>query len=173
MTQANETDSALRALRDQIHQLQDRMDATERTQRHAPVAASLAGALLALTATTWFTDRHDKSVHTLWGSVGDAGGLVVLLILLAIPTWSLTIVVGNRPNRWPHIVQVVLGLLAAGFLLLVGLASERHASTHPAMTGLWVSALLYIALATTHGSWIGRDSQLDTNFVSTSAQRRI
>ncbi|OLF15661.1 hypothetical protein [Actinophytocola xanthii] len=160
----DELQSSLRALRRQLDQLDRRQQASASGLRQAVLAATVAGAMLVLTATTWRTAPGDGAsvgdLGSLWGMTSDGWQPVAALVLVvATALGSLAVFLGEA-GRVGHVVLVVLALLTALAILLVGGVEPDgwyESEDYESAAGRWLTLLAALGLAALHG---GRASEL-------------
>ncbi len=154
-------ESSLKALRKRVDQLDHRRHDTASALRSAVLGCAVAGAMLALTATTWRTvdDGDHVDEVTLWGMVPNGWQAVVtlgLVLAVAIGTFGVSL---GESSRGAHIVLVVLALLAAVAVLLVGAVDSDGGWYDPedygTAPGRWLTLLAALLLAATHGGRAG------------------
>jgi len=154
-------DQSLRSLRKRVDQLDHGRHETAATLRHAVLACAVAGAVVALTATTWRTvdDGDHVDAVTLWGLVPDGWqGAVALGLVLAVAAGTFGVSLGD-PSRGAHLVLVALALLAAVAVLVVGAVDSGGGWYDPedygTAPGRWLTLLAVLLLAAVHGGRAG------------------
>jgi hypothetical protein len=158
----DELQASVRALRRQLDQLDRQQRATASGLRQAVLAATVAGAMLVLTATTWRTAPADDDVlgdlGSLWSMASDGWPAVVALLLVtATGLGSLAVFLGEA-GRVGHVVLVVLALLTAVAILLVGGVEPDGwygQEDYESAPGRWLTLLAAVALAALHGGRAG------------------
>jgi hypothetical protein len=155
-------ESALKALRTQVYQL-DRQRRADRVRTSLDlVACTVAGTLFALTAASWVTIPNDDvfadGVITLWGMVPEgwqAVATLLLVLLLAVGTPAAFV---GEAGRYTHIFFVVVALLAVvAIAFFVGQVEPGgwYAEETDVGTGRWLAGLACLFLAITHGARAG------------------
>ncbi|HEX2132525.1 MAG TPA: hypothetical protein VHH15_13295 [Actinophytocola sp.] len=164
------SDERIEKLEQSLLALRRRVDALSRGQRdthvdltYAVLASVLAGAVVALTATTW---RHAEDigadhtyVDTLWGMAPRGWQAALTLFLLGVLVLgTLVLFLGDQPRRRAHIGFVVVALLAAVGVLLVGAVEAKglvEAEDYDTAPGRWLALVGTLALAAVHGARAG------------------
>jgi hypothetical protein len=151
MADTQDTQAALRALRNRVEELERWRRHSVDELRFAILGTALSVALAVLTATTWVVADDDGAdeAWTLWGLVPEGWqalamlGLVAVL-MLATPALFLT---GN-PSRAGHLVLVWVSLLTAVWVIVLNAVVPDDADTAP---GRWLTLLAALAIASAHG----------------------
>ena len=145
----------------------DRVEAGQRSDRerfgYGVGACTVAGALFALTATTWRVgqdeDERTDQVTTLWGMVDEGWqGVATLALVLLLVVGTITVFVGEggRTAHLSFLAVAFAALLAIGFAVgqLEPAGWYDPDDTH-AGAGRWMAALACVTLAVLHGARAG------------------
>jgi hypothetical protein len=160
------SDERIEKLEKSLAAMRKRVDEVDRGQREALggmrfalLACTVAGGMLALTATNWRTTRDpDASVGdatTLWGMVPEGWQAVVtFLLVLVVAIGTISVFLADTAGRTTHLVFTVLAVLVIVSILFVGKVQPAGwfdpDEGHPA-PGRWLTALASLVLAVTHG----------------------
>jgi hypothetical protein len=154
-------EQSLLALRKRVNQQSREQQAGEGRLRHALIACAVAGAMVALTATTWQVEDSDvleaADVRTLWGMLPDSWPPVITLALvLALGLGTIGVSLSDDTGRLAHQVLVVGALLAAVMVLSAGTAVVPtfglDADDYESGPGRWLTLLCALGLAGLHGT---------------------
>ncbi|WP_460401798.1 hypothetical protein [Actinophytocola sediminis] len=150
-------EQSLQSLRKRVQQQSAEHQHAADAHQHAAFACAIAGAMLALTATTWRVEDHDgleaDDVQTLWGMLAD-GWPPVAALLLVLTLGVGTFAMANASRR-AHVVFVGIALAAAVAVLFAGSLAPTYgldANDYGSGPGRWLTLLCALALAATHGS---------------------
>jgi hypothetical protein len=151
---------SLVAMRKRVEEVDRGLRAEQGGLRFAVFGCTVAGAVLALTATTWRTTRDTDDrvgeVTTLWGMVPEGWQAVVTFCLvLVVVIGTVAVFLTDTAGRTTHVVLLVLALLAALSIFFVGDVEpdgwydpeDGHAGP-----GRWLTMLASLVLAATHGT---------------------
>jgi hypothetical protein len=154
---------SLGALRKRIDELDRGNRDVQRAVVYAVFACTLAGIMLALTATTWRSardvDDHFADVTTLWGMVPEGWQAVVTLIgVLTVAIGTIAVFLADTAGRTTHVVFIVACVLTAVAILLIGQVEpagwfdpeDGHAGP-----GRWLTLLATLVLAAGHAARAG------------------
>jgi hypothetical protein len=156
-------EQSLRSLRKRVEEVDRGGHDIQKAVLYAVFACTVAGAMLALTATTWRsasdTDDHVADVTTLWGMVPEGWQAVATLLgVLTVAIGTIAVFLADTAGRTTHVVFIVLCLLTVVGILLVGQVEpagwfdpeDGHAGA-----GRWLTLLAALALAVVHGARAG------------------
>ena len=130
--------------------------------RYAVFACTLAGAMVALTATTWRAAESDDVVAdatTLWGMVPEGWQAAVTLTgVLIVAIGSIAVFLADVAGRTSHVVFIVFCALTIVAILLVGQV-EPAGFPDPedglSGPGRWLTLLATLVLAVAHAARAG------------------
>jgi len=164
------SEERIEKLEQSLSGLRKRLDEVDRGGRdiqraivYAVFACTVAGAMLALTATTWRstsdTDDHFADVTTLWGMAPEGWQAVATLLgVLTVAIGTIAVFLADTAGRTTHVVFVVLCLLTVVAILLVGQVEPEGwfdpEDGHPG-AGRWLTLLGALVLAVVHGARAG------------------
>jgi hypothetical protein len=143
-------DRSLQALRKQVAGQGTELRHGMQGARLGLVASTFVGALLALTAAEWGTERGEYANHaqTLWSLVEQGWSGVVTLVLVAAVGIG-TLATAASASRGGHIAATVLSVALALSVLFVFSAFEVDDTDGP---GRWLTLVVALALAVLHGT---------------------
>ena len=145
----------------------DRIEAGQRADRErfgrGVAACTVAGALFALTATTWRgaedEDSRADQVTTLWGRVGEGwqgAAAMALVLLLVVGTIAVFAGEGGRGGHAFFAGVAFVALIAIGFAVgTLEPAGWYDADDTTVGAGRWMAALACVVLAVMHGARAG------------------
>ena len=156
-------EQSLQLLRKRVNQLGVEHQDIEGRLRHSLLACVVAGAMLALTATTWRVEDHEdleaEDVQTLWGMLPDGWPAVAALVLVvSLGLGTIGVAVGGGTGRTTHLVFVALALLTAVSVLFAGSLAPTFgldADDYDSGPGRWLTLLCALGLAGIHGGRAG------------------
>ena len=164
------SEERIEKLEKSLSALRKRLDEVDRGHRDAQRAllysvfgATLAGAMLALTAATWRTARDSDDfladATTLWGMVPEGWQAAWTLIgVLVVAVGSIAVFLADTAGRATHVVFIVFCALTVVGILLVGQVEpagwfdpeDGHAG--PAR---WLTLLAALVLGVVHAARAG------------------
>jgi hypothetical protein len=160
------SDERIEKLEKSLAAVRKRVDEVDRGQRaalggvrFAVLACTVAGAMLALTATTWRTTRDPDAkvgdVTTLWGMVPEGWQAVVtFLLVLVVAIGTISVFLADTAGRTTHLVFAVLAVLAVVSIFFVGGVEPTgwYPDDGHAGPGRRLTALASLVLAVAHGA---------------------
>ena len=156
-------EKSLSGLRKRVDEVDRGHRDAQRAVLYAVFACTLAGALLALTATTWRstsdTDDHFADVTTLWGMVPEGWQAAWTLIgVLTVCVGTISVFLADVAGRATHLVftafcaLTVVGIVLVGQVEPAGWFDPEDGHAGP---GRWLTLLGTVVLAIVHAARAG------------------
>lgn len=153
MTDTGNVDNLLKSLRSRVEELEEKAKRERADVGRCVAVAALAGALFALSASTWFMleTKSDVTAYSLWGLWGLLGwpafAVVALLAVLAVGSLVMAMGVPGKVAPW---VQIAAGVLLVPAMVWCNASLPGKGSSWSAAA--WVTLLCGFALTLVNGA---------------------
>ncbi|MGH3863914.1 hypothetical protein [Actinokineospora sp.] len=155
MTDTGNVDNLLKSLRSRVEELEENAKRDRADIGRCVSVAALAGALFALTASTWFVleTKTDVTAYSLWGLWGLLGwpafAVVAVLAVVAVGSLTMAMAAPGKVARW---VQLAAGVLLVPAMIWCNASLPGKESAWSAAA--WVTLLCAGALTLVNGTRI-------------------
>lgn len=164
MSESDQTQAAMRSLRERIDVLEHERGTLLDQARFAAVTAGLGIAIIVLSAMSWAISPDGTTTLTLWDLSGEDGwqGTATLLTILALGTWTVTATLAARPSPLSLGVPITLSIAVIVLILMVGAvyptdhSSYGHPAEYHSDPARWLTMATALTLTVVNTTRLGR-----------------
>jgi hypothetical protein len=153
VTDTGNVDNLLKSLRSRVEELEENAKQDRADVGRCVAVAALAGALFALSASTWFVleTKSDVTAYSLWGLWGLLGWPAFTVVaLLAVSTIGSLALAMAKPGKVASWIYIAAGILVAPAMIWLSAALPGKESSWSAAA--WITLLCAFALALANGT---------------------